>query len=321
MPERGQRLLGKRMYKQLFFCCILLAPVLVYSADLASPPAAQIQSVSDATDTNAPDSEDGYEQRGYEAYCSRDFDSAVKTFESWTAAEPRNPTACVWLAKALAYQSASKIRGGKSRISMIGEGRHMHELYEKALELDSNHYQARLGKAIYLRMAPAAFGGSKKEAHEIFEQLLKEQPDNPYVLHAYAILLEQENKVDEAISRIQRVIAFSRKHEPDPELRLKLAECYYHVGRMLWEYHKDAVSARPYLEKAATDWDFMPEAAALLGDIARERGENAVAIAWYSRAYKNAEQNNDERTLKVAERALKKYKVNPGQPEMADAKK
>lgn len=255
-------------------------------------------------------------ERGFKEFIKRDYAKAIHHFEAWVNAEPRNPDALCWLAKALSYHCNNRYQAGESRLSMADEGKRIGRLYEQALEIDPNHPKALLGHAIFLRSIPSVFGGNHQKSRTIFEQLLERTPNDPFVLHAYAIQLEEDNEPERAIEILRKIVETPNIGMRDPELKLKLSQCYFHLGRMLWEYNKDAETARRYLTIDVEKWPFMVEAYLLLAEIAVANNERATAVGWYLRALDSAETYQDKRSANAAERGLKKLKVHPEEYQM-----
>ncbi len=256
-------------------------------------------------------------QGGFNAFVTRDFDKAVECFTAWSEAERESPDALVWLAKALAYQAKEKHKRGKARIRFVGTIRRVAKMYESALELDPDHFGALLGKAIQCRAVPGFLGGNKKESRRIFEELMRRDPESVYVQHAYALLLEALGEDERALRLERRVVTTPVPPvEHDPELAMKMGECFHQMGRLIWEHEKDAEGAAQYLERVTELWPFLPEAALLLGDIARARKEDAAAIRWYRLAGEQSEKIGDVLHGKKAARALRKYKRKSGLPQI-----
>ena len=254
---------------------------------------------------------------GLEAYVKRDFAAAVRIFETWKDTEPKNPDAYMWLAKALAYDIERRHNSGRSWLSLGGPARRVAKIQDEALKLAPNHFGCLLGRAIRLRAVPLAFGGSKKEARRIYESLLRREPDNPLVMLSFSILLEDVGEIDEAIQMLHKslsIVAAEEQDTNDPELHMKLSECYFHLGRMLWEHQRNVGAARSYLECCAREWDYTPGADVLLAEIARSQNEETTAIDWYVRALRKAEAYGDKRREKAALRGLKDLKFKPDRP-------
>lgn len=300
----------------LLFLLPAILPVL-----LTTPVVGETATVAASLETLAvpaiPSASSSCYQKGYNAFVIRDFDTAVECFTAWSEEAPDSPDALVWLAKALAYQAKERNRRGRARIRFVGTIRRIAKMYARALELDPNHLGALLGKAIQCRAIPGFLGGDKKESRRIFEELMRRDPESVYVQHAYALLLEALDQDDEALRLERRVVTTPiPSAEQDPELAMKMGECYHQMGRLIWEHEKDAEGAAQYLVRVTEDWPFLPEAALLLGDIARARREDAAAIRWYRLAVKQCEKIGDVLNGKKAERALRKYKRKSNLPQI-----
>ena len=123
----------------------------------------------------------------------------VKAFEARALAEPNNPQAHSELGEAYGQMAAVNGNSPEAATWAIKADRS----YDKALELDQNHWEARFNKAISLSFWPPVFGKGG-EAVRQFETLLSQQrtapaaPEHAYTYYFLGNLYSQQGNQEKA---------------------------------------------------------------------------------------------------------------------------
>jgi tetratricopeptide (TPR) repeat protein len=133
------------------------------------------------------------------------LDRMVAAFEERARKQPANPDAQVDLGNAL-LQKLFVVEDGpaKGTLAMKADA-----AFDKALELDERHWDARFNKAVSLSFWPPVFG-KQGEAIQQFETLLAQQGDSavrPEFAQTYMFLgnlYEQQGKSDQAMATWRR---------------------------------------------------------------------------------------------------------------------
>jgi len=148
------------------------------------------------------------------------MDELVKLFEANAKANPDDPGAHMDLANAyVAWLQMDQSKGPTLGMKVDG-------VYDRVLELDDNHWQARFSKAVGYTFWPP-FLGKNKDALAQFDRLVNQQDNMPvqpeqaqtYVF--YGNLLEQGGNAQKARDIWQRGLA---RHPDNAELRRRLGQ-------------------------------------------------------------------------------------------------
>jgi tetratricopeptide (TPR) repeat protein len=105
------------------------------------------------------------------AFAAGRMDEVIKQFESLAKANPNDPKVQMDLANA--YLAYLQMDQSKWQLSMKADG-----VFDKVLELDERHWEARFSKAMSYTFWPD-FLGKKKEAIGHFETLMAQQESMP----------------------------------------------------------------------------------------------------------------------------------------------
>jgi len=123
----------------------------------------------------------------------------IKAFEDRAKAEPYNPQAHSELGEAYSQMAAANGNSPEAALWAIKADKS----YDKALELDEKHWEARFNKAISLSFWPPVFGKAG-EAIRQFETLLAQQqaaaasPEHAYTYYFLGNLYSQQGKQEKA---------------------------------------------------------------------------------------------------------------------------
>ena len=129
--------------------------------------------------------------QGRAAMTRNDAETASGLFEKAVAQNPKSAEAHYWLGSA--YGSMAQKASIFSQASLASKTR---EEFEKAVELDPNHLDARMGLLQYYTMAPGFMGGSYDKA---FAQAAEIKKRDPLMGHrAAAFIYSHQKKTDEA---------------------------------------------------------------------------------------------------------------------------
>jgi tetratricopeptide (TPR) repeat protein len=111
-------------------------------------------------------------------------DDAIARIRKALAADPKNPDLLVALASSLVAKLGTSVLPGPKQGELWNE---TEKLYDRALAIDPDHWEARYGKAYGTSMIPA-FLGKRPEAIREFEELVKRQEQGavePWQAKAY----------------------------------------------------------------------------------------------------------------------------------------
>ncbi len=129
--------------------------------------------------------------QGRAAMTRGDAETASGLFEKAVAQNPKSAEAHYWLGSA--YGSMAQNASIFSQASLASKTK---EEFEKAVELDPNHLEARLGLVQYYAFAPGFMGGSYEKA---FAQAGEIRKRDPLMGHrASAFIYSQQKKTVEA---------------------------------------------------------------------------------------------------------------------------
>jgi tetratricopeptide (TPR) repeat protein len=129
--------------------------------------------------------------QGRAAMTRNDDDAAATLFEKAVAQNPKSAEAHYWLGSAYGSQTRNASIFGQA--SLASKTR---EEFEKAVELDPNHLDARMGLLQFYTMAPGFVGGSYDKA---FAQAAEIRKRDPLMGHrAAALIYAHQKKTDEA---------------------------------------------------------------------------------------------------------------------------
>ena len=129
--------------------------------------------------------------QGKAAIERNDDDAAASLFEKAVAQNPKSADAHYWLGSAYGSQAQKASIFGQA--SLAGKTR---DEFAKAVELDPNHLEARMGLIQYYTIAPGFMGGSYDKA---FAQAGEIRKRDPLMGHrATAFIYANQKKTDEA---------------------------------------------------------------------------------------------------------------------------
>ena len=151
------------------------------------------------------------------AHAAGKLDEIVARFEAQAKANPGSPDAQMQLAKA--YLAYTNIDPSKYEFSMKADG-----AFDKVLELDDRHWEARFTKAVSYTFWPE-FLGKRKPAIVHFETLVAQQeamPASPEQAQTYLYLGNLLERTDPAKAR-EMWAKGARRHPESQELAKKLA--------------------------------------------------------------------------------------------------
>lgn len=151
------------------------------------------------------------------AHAAGKLDEIVARFEAQAKANPGSPDAQMQLAKA--YLAYTNIDPSKYEFSLKADG-----AFDKVLELDDHHWEARFTKALSYTFWPE-FLGKRKPAIAHFETLVAQQeamPASPEQAQTYLYLGNLLERTDPAKAR-EMWAKGARRHPDSQELAKKLA--------------------------------------------------------------------------------------------------
>jgi Tetratricopeptide repeat. len=129
--------------------------------------------------------------QGRSAMARNDAETASGLFEKAVAQNPKSAEAHYWLGSA--YGSMAEKASIFSQASLASKTR---EEFEKAVELDPNHLDARMGLIQYYTIAPGFMGGSYDKAFAQAAEIRKRDPLRGH--RATAFIYSHQKKTDEA---------------------------------------------------------------------------------------------------------------------------
>lgn len=151
------------------------------------------------------------------ALAAKKMDELIERFEAAAKADPKNVAAHMELANA--YLAYLQMDDTKYPLAFKADGE-----FDKVLELDENHWEARFSKAMSYTFWPD-FLGKKKDAISHFERLVQQQESMPVQEHdaqTYLFLgnlLEQRGDSARAREAWERGL---RRHPQNAELKKKV---------------------------------------------------------------------------------------------------
>lgn len=131
---------------------------------------------------------------------ARQFEAAVKTLEQAVALAPAMAEAHFRLGEA--YVGRVSEAGMLGKLSIAGKIRGS---FQKAVELDPDHHDARLALVQYYAAAPGVAGGSAEKAAADAAELMRRNPARGHM--ARATILELEKKPTEALREYEAALA------------------------------------------------------------------------------------------------------------------
>lgn len=258
----------------------------------------------------------------------KNFKAARDEAERATKLDPKNADAFYWLGNTVF--SGIGEAGMLDKASLASKGR---KAYEKAIELDPNHFAARYAMAQFYAGAPGIAGGSDKKARAEADALLKIEGGAFYGQMVIGQLAAKDKKWDEMTSAYdaahgaagsdgQRAWALRANAwslldaKKDPAAALAVIERYvsvaeagdvtarYFRGRALQDLGRHAEAAVEY--RAAVD--ARPEAinsAYGLAECLEKSGDEAGALSAYETF---VERHPDDKRTGDAKKAIKRLK-------------
>jgi tetratricopeptide (TPR) repeat protein len=129
--------------------------------------------------------------QGKAAMARNDDEGATALFEKAVAQNPKSAEAHYWLGSAYGSQAQKASIFGQA--SLAGKTR---DEFEKAVELDPNHLDARFGLIQYYVFAPGIIGGSYEKAFAQAAEIRKRDPLRGHRVSAF--IYGQQKKTEEA---------------------------------------------------------------------------------------------------------------------------
>ena len=251
-----------------------------------------------------------------------DPDRASELLEKAVAQSPNNAEAHYLLGEAYGMQAQRA-----NMFSKAGLAKKTQAEFERAVQLDPNMLDARMGLMQYYMMAPGFMGGDEDKAQQQVDEIRKR--DASYGARAQAFLYTQQKKPDLA----RKVYLDLIKEQPNSP------KAHYGYGAFLLTNDKDYKKAAQEFEASIkADATYMPgwfqigHTAALNGtDLARgeaalqkylnytpKSGEPSHARAhfWLGQIYEKQGKKNEAR-----QEYTTSLKLNPAQKDAADALK
>lgn len=151
------------------------------------------------------------------AHAAGKLDEIIARFEAQAKANPGSPDAQMQLAKA--YLAYTSIDPSKYEFSLKADG-----AFDKVLDLDDRHWEARFSKAVSYTFWPE-FLGKRKPAIQHFETLVAQQeamPASPEQAQTYLYLGNLLERTDPAKAKDVWAKG-ARRHPENQELAKKLA--------------------------------------------------------------------------------------------------
>ena len=135
------------------------------------------------------------------------------------------------------------------------------------------------------------------EAEQIWQGLIKEEPNKPVYHYRLGVVLTRQNKFDEAIAAYQKAV----------QLEPKYALAYNALGETLAQQEKfdEAIVA---FRKAIEINENYEEPLKNLGLVLREKGQNAEAISFLERAKTVFQQRGNFNMVRQLEQLLKQMR-------------
>ena len=141
------------------------------------------------------------------AFASGRMDELIAKFEQMAAADPKNVESQMDLAHA--YMAYLQLDQTKWQYSMKADG-----VFDKVLELDENHWEARFTKAVSYTFWPD-FLGKKGDAIKHFERLVEQQDVQPAEDHQAETYLYLGNLLEQSDpARAKQMWAKGAKRHP-----------------------------------------------------------------------------------------------------------
>lgn len=228
--------------------------------------------------------------RGQELFFGEQFEQAEAVFQKCYDQNPQSADATSWLAKVKAYRLGERAKRGESKLSLIGPGREVQQLYTKAYELDPDNPRAQIGYAILLRDVPGMLGGDLDKAESILEGLLQKDPTNVLACHHLGNLyIRKKDNIERGLYFLKRAVEVSQMKEMTPEEAFYINRTYHAIGETYLEEKEEPAEAVEYL-KQALELD----------------NQHANAMIDLAEAYRQLDQEAEAReALKVAARFCK----------------
>ena len=242
-------------------------------------------------------------QEGKIALMANDGDKAAAIFEQLVKMQPNNSTYHLWLGQAYGTQAMKASIFGKA--SLAGKTR---DEFERAVQLDPNNLDARLGLVDYYTMAPGFMGGSDDKALAQAQEIRKrdaleghramariyardkkpelarkeyldavhEQPNSPKAHYYLAMLYMNEKNWKEAFNECEAALKIDPNYMP----------AYFRIGQTAVystsNFVRGEESLRKYLAyKPAEGEPPIPRAWYWLGQILEKQGRKAEAKQSY----------------------------------------
>lgn len=160
-----------------------------------------------------------YLERGQAAFEARDFKAAIRIYSEAVKAEPDNAE--------FHFRHGAALAAGINEVGALrklGMARDMRTSWERAVELDPDHADARASLYQYYMNAPRIAGGDREKAAvqlAEFARIVKSRPDDIDLRMGHAFLCQQAEDWTCAAEAFEAVVAV----EPDRMM------AWYQIGR------------------------------------------------------------------------------------------
>jgi tetratricopeptide (TPR) repeat protein len=154
-------------------------------------------------------------------FIDHDYDKAIKWFKKAVKLDNDSSEYHFWLGNAYGEEI--------QRVSIIKQAfiaKKWKNAWEKAVELDADHIEARFSIMHYYLNAPAIAGGSKEKAHEQAAEIKKRDPKMGH--EAYFVIYALEKKYDLAEKACRDAINFTPE---DKNLYINLSNMYKEIKK------------------------------------------------------------------------------------------
>ncbi len=191
-------------------------------------------------------------EKGKTFFNQEQFDKAEEYFTYSVEKKPDNPDYLCWLAQTKAFILKEKTIKGVSKLSLLGQGRKVKNLYEKAYEIDPRHERARIGYAIILRDIPGLFGGDLSRAEKMLKEVIEDNPESFIAYHHLGTLyIRKHEKLRHGIEYLKKAIEIAEsKEDLTLEEKDRLANTYHALGKTFLEELEDSEQAIQDFEKS-----------------------------------------------------------------------
>jgi tetratricopeptide (TPR) repeat protein len=179
--------------------------------------------------------------RGRAAMMSGEFDAAVTAFEKAVRLNGRSADYHFWLGRAYGEQAQ---RANVFKQAVLAKKTKAE--FERAVELDPNHLEARFALIDYYLIAPAMMGGSEEKARQQAEEIRKRNLLDGH--RAFGRVYTRQKKYEQATQEFAAAV----REQPNS------AKAHYYLGGALMNEKKYPAAAAELDTAIRLDPSFMP---------------------------------------------------------------